>query len=173
MEDNLSTSDLLLAATYREYSTAVYHYFFRRLNGADDDAKDLTQDVFLRLMTYRHLLRPATAKSLVFTIASRLLIDHLRRLSYRRAFASALRVGYDEASPVDASHRTVCGELVSAERRAMRLLPPQRRKIYVLTRFGEHSAGEIATRLSLSVRTVENHLRLGRKQVREYMRRCI
>lgn len=48
-----------------------------------------------------------------------------------------------------------------------------RRKVYELTRFEENSASDIAVMLNLSQRTVENHLRMGREEVRKYIRQCI
>jgi RNA polymerase sigma-70 factor (ECF subfamily) len=42
-----------------------------------------------------------------------------------------------------------------------------------MTRYEELPVSDIADRLQLSVRTVENHLRMGRKDVRDFMRQCI
>lgn len=38
-----------------------------------------------------------------------------------------------------------------------------------MSRYEEKSVGDIADELSLSLRTVENHLRMGRRDVREYI----
>jgi hypothetical protein len=57
--------------------------------------------------------------------------------------------------------------------REVRIIPDQRRKVYELTRFEENSASDIAVMLNLSQRTVENHLRMGREEVRKYIRQCI
>lgn len=59
------------------------------------------------------------------------------------------------------------------EQKAVTQLPAQRRKVYELTRFEENSASDIAVMLNLSQRTVENHLRMGREEVRKYIRQCI
>ena len=52
-------------------------------------------------------------------------------------------------------------------------LPEQRRVIYMKSRFECLSAEEIAAEMSLSKRTVEGHLLMGRKQVREFIKQCI
>ena len=52
-------------------------------------------------------------------------------------------------------------------------LPAQRKKIYAMSRFGHKSSTDISACLGLSVRTVENHLFISRKEIREYMKQCI
>jgi RNA polymerase sigma-70 factor (ECF subfamily) len=42
-----------------------------------------------------------------------------------------------------------------------------------MSRFQDKSAEDIAEELKLSRRTVENHLFISRKEVREFIRRCI
>lgn len=55
----------------------------------------------------------------------------------------------------------------------MTLMPVQRKKIYYLNRFEGKNSEEISQELGLSVRTVENHLYISRKEMREYIRKCI
>ncbi len=47
--------------------------------GKDEEAKDLSQDVFLRLMDYKQILRPETVKHFIFAICRNLVTDYLRR----------------------------------------------------------------------------------------------
>ena len=42
-----------------------------------------------------------------------------------------------------------------------------------MNRFQGLSKNEISVRLNVSVRTVDNHLYLGRKEVRDYVSKCI
>lgn len=46
-------------------------------------------------------------------------------------------------------------------------ITPQRRTVFVLSRYGNLSNREIAARLDLSVRTVEKHLELALRELRK------
>ena len=53
----------LITDSYQNYHRSVYLYILYKI-GKDEDAKDLAQDVFLRLMDYKQMLRPETIKYL-------------------------------------------------------------------------------------------------------------
>lgn len=51
------TSTQLVADSYASYHRSVYLYIYYRIN-SKEEAEDLSQDVFLRLMDYKKMLRP-------------------------------------------------------------------------------------------------------------------
>ena len=58
----------LITDSYQNYHRSVYLYILYKI-GKDEDAKDLAQDVFLRLMDYKQMLRPETIKYFIFSIS--------------------------------------------------------------------------------------------------------
>ena len=82
MEDISQTTYRLVASSYETYHEQVRRYIRSRINEADD-ADDLAQDVFLRLMECRQMLREETVRDFIFTIVRNLVIDYLRR-HYKR-----------------------------------------------------------------------------------------
>ena len=64
-------------------------------------------------------------------------------------------------------------EILFLEKNKLQSFPSQRKTIYIMNRFYEKSTGEIAEELNLSKRTVENHLMIGRKVMRNYIKQCI
>ncbi|MDO4162914.1 MAG: sigma-70 family RNA polymerase sigma factor, partial [Bacteroides sp.] len=165
------TSTQLIADSYERYHRSVYLYIYYRIN-QKEEAEDLSQDVYLRLMDYKPMLRLDTVKFFIFTIARNLVNDWLRRYYKAQEITSYL---YDQTarSTNDTEDRLMVRDLMDCERGRMRLLPPQRRKVYALNRFQGKSSAEIAERMSLSRRTVENHLLISRKEVRNYIKQCI
>lgn len=171
MENQKMTSVQLIADSYASYHHSVYLYIYYRINNKEE-AEDIAQDVFLRLMDYKQMLRPDTVKFFIYTISRNLVNDYLRRYYKKQEITSYI---YDHAATCtnETENQIVANDLLACEKRKLRTLPEQRRKIYIMSRFEEKSSSEISTKLNLSRRTVENHLFISRKEMREYMRQCI
>ena len=141
--------------------------------GNTDDAEDLTQNVWMRLLEYRMELNPATIATLLHRIARNIVYDYLRHsrhvTEHREETISTLteteagRYAYSLDSEIEAR------DLAEIEHRRVECMPRMRRIIYVMSRYDDMPVSDISERLSLSARTVENHLRLGRSDIRSYM----
>ena len=135
-------------------------------------AQDLTQDVFVRLMDYKQMLRPDTVKYFLFTIARNLVTDYIRRY-YKKQEIDSYLYDFTVTSSNDTEEKIIADDLMAMERTRLAAMPEQRRLIYTLNRFEDKSSPEIASELELSCRTVENHLFLGRRDMRDFFRNCI
>ena len=78
METTSNTSDNIIARSYEEYYQVILTYITYRITHRYE-AEDLTQDVFIRLLDYKQMLRPDTVKYFLFTIARNIVIDYIRR----------------------------------------------------------------------------------------------
>lgn len=161
----------LVSETYIRYKEHLLYYVFRRI-GDYEDARDITHDVFLRMMEYGGMPRPDTVKSFMFTVARNLVTDYMRRMAVRQEACAYMTEGLD-ARAGDVESRVCAKEISCLEIKKVRSLPAQRRVIYMKSRFGGLTSEEIAAEMSLSKRTVEGHLLMGRKQVREFIKQCI
>ena len=138
-----------------------------------EEAEDLMQDSFLRLTDYNQMLRSETVKYFLFTIARNLKVDYLRRYSRRNEFISDYLYTQFSFCEDAADQPVIVEELLDNEKKRLKRMPLQRRRIYSMVRFEEKNVAEIACDLNLSVRTVENHLALGRKEMRAYLSLCV
>ena len=78
METTANISDNIITRSYEEYYQVILTYITYRITHRYE-AEDLTQDVFVRLLDYKQMLRPDTVKYFLFTIAqkrSRLLLTY-------------------------------------------------------------------------------------------------
>lgn len=171
MENSTMTTSQLITDSYGRYYRQVYLYIYYKVN-SKEEAEDISQDVFLRLMEYKQMLRPDTVKFFIYTISRNLVNDYLRRYYKKQEISSYL---YDraETSTNETESRIISNDLAVLEQRKLSVLPTQRRKIYAMSRFEDKSVADISTELNLSQRTVENHLRMGRHEMREYIKMCI
>lgn len=115
------------------------------------------------------MLRPRYCSSFSFIPFLRNLVnDYLRRYYKKQEITSYMydrtEVGHNEVESC-----VVADDLLACEKRRVEFLPSQRRKIYVMNRFEDKSVTDISEELNLSRRTVENHLFISRKEVRELL----
>lgn len=161
----------LIEDAYKEYRQSVASYIYYK-TGKKEASEDLAQDVFLKLMDYRQIVCADTIKSFIFVIARNLANDYLRHFYVRQEVTSYIYDNQPSCTYV-VEEQVVANDMQALERERVARLPEQRRKIYLLARFEGKEVSEIARQLNLSSRTVGNHLYISRKEVREYIRKCI
>jgi len=83
MKDLTNTSNELVAQIFADYHQSVFFYIYKKI-GKKEDAEDLVQDAYLRLLEYRAMLRPDTVKYFLFTIVRNLVSDYLRHFIKNR-----------------------------------------------------------------------------------------
>jgi RNA polymerase sigma-70 factor (ECF subfamily) len=168
---NLSAFDELVQRWERKIQGAVY-----RIMGSGEDARDLTQETFLR--AYRGLSTfksEARFSSWLYQIALNLCRDRLRQKKGRTL------VGIDDLDPTTAAridriaptaHEQVeardMSEIVSA---AMAELPEEQREVIVLKEYQGLTFQEIADLMRVPVSTVKTRLYRGLVQMREHLER--
>lgn len=171
MESYSATITQLIENSYKSYHRSVYLYIYYRISHKEE-AEDLSQDVFLRLMDYKQVLSPDTVKHFIYTISRNLVIDYLRHHYKRQEVYSYIYDSMEKSSNVTESE-IIARDLSVLEKQKLSRLPLQRRKIYEMSRFQEKSSSEISMELNLSRRTVEGHLFISRKEMREYIKECV
>ena len=115
---------------------------------------------------------PNTVKSFFFTAVRNIMWDYLYR-RYKRHEIDDYLMETTPTSSEDTVKQIEANDLRQWENFFSDRMPAQRRLIYCMSRYDEMSVSEISERLDLSIRTVENHLRLGRHYVREEIRKII
>ncbi|MDR1555411.1 MAG: RNA polymerase sigma-70 factor [Tannerellaceae bacterium] len=140
---------------YKEYSAWVYNFIYSLLHDKLS-AEDFTQTVFLKLWECRAFIDTEKhLESYLFTIA--------RHLVYKETESRLMKEFYLKEFPFDnKDDRTEAeidaGSLHEYIDSLVEQLPPVRRRIYKLSRIEHLSNKEIASCLSISVKTVETQL---------------
>ncbi|RHI10683.1 RNA polymerase subunit sigma-70 [Bacteroides sp. AM16-24] len=171
MKDMETSSIHLIEDSYKKYQRSVFLYIYYKI-GNKEEAEDLVQDVFVRLIGYQQMLRVDTIKHFIFTISRNLLYDYFRH-HYKRLEVTSYIYDQRETCTNETEEQVITRDLLLLEKKKVAQLSEQRRKVYMMTRFENKTLPEVSRILNLSSRTVENHLFASRKMIREYIRQCI
>ena len=152
---------------FHEYHRKVFLYVLSKTH-SQYIAEEATQITFIKLWDYRLQLDESQPVSrLIFHIAKATAIDLLRKEAVRDRYKN------EEKPPEAAANNVVdsveARELLLQVRQVIHNMPPVRRKVFELSRYEFKSYKEIARQLSLSVKTVENHISLAISQLRNFL----
>ena len=162
IKGNVSAYEFL----FRKYYGTVY-CFVRNMLKDSSTAEDIAQDIFMRIWLNRVSLHPdKPIKHLLFVMAKNEALDVLKS-KYSKSALLSTDVHDKELENGDADKRVMMLETASGIKDIIAKLPPQRRTVFVLSRYNNLSNKEIAGRLGLSVRTVEKHLELALRELRK------
>ncbi|XOV89089.1 MAG: RNA polymerase sigma factor [Pseudomonadota bacterium] len=125
-----------------------------------EDAKDIAQETYLRILKYEHVEGIQHPLALLYRIAQNLAIDAERRNATRH---SKYHVEDYEGLDVPCDMPDF-GQALDAERTLRRVqdainsLSPRCREVFVMNRFGNMSYSEVADHFGISVKMVEKHI---------------
>jgi RNA polymerase sigma-70 factor (ECF subfamily) len=131
-----------------------------RFIGNREDAEDLVQDSFFRLLAAAPRYRPTASFRTYFSrIISRLCLDHIQK---KRPISADHLLEFEDPSPLP-DGVIVSEEQSSAVRRCIGLLPPNQRLAVILRYYGAHSYREVSIAMDTSEKAVERLLARGRE----------
>ncbi len=168
MENSNHSNHSLIDSLYRTNSKKILNYIAARVNDYSV-AENLAQDVWFKALTCGKDINAETALSFIYRITSNQVKDYLRSLYVRQGVTDLSDVE-NEAGDSTPENEFYVRQITELEQRRVECLPPQRRIIYMRSRYEDMDVSDISLELNLSTRTVENHLRMGRRDVREYLR---
>lgn len=133
-------------------------------------AEDITQEVFIRLWNERENIRQTnTVNSLLFTIASHLLINAFNKTINSPVFEDYVR--YVDTLPSSGNHDPLeYSNFLSSIKLFIDRMPPTRAKVVKLSKLEGFNNKEIADILSLKEQTVKNQLSIGVKELRSFIK---
>lgn len=157
---------------YDRYGKKIY-YFSLRFLGNNEEAEDLVQSVFINLWINRKMLdQGQEIRSYIYKSAVNSIYNIIKRRSVRARYSETV---IREGEPFsDVTFEKVVGrdleELVNS---IISNLPEQQRQVFRLSRTECMTHEEIANKLGISLRTVENHmyraLKVIRKKLSDYI----
>ena len=160
-----SASDLAGAA-FREHAGELQRFLARRV-AQPQDADDLAQEVFARLLRVRNADLVRNPLSYLLGIATHVVREFRQRRQHERVlFDSDLADGRAECGDETAQSMTDQLELRERLDRALKQLPPAHQLVLLLVKRDGLSHAEAARAAGLSVYTIEKYVVEARARLR-------
>jgi RNA polymerase sigma-70 factor (ECF subfamily) len=139
-------------------------YFISHLIKSDVVAEELAQDIFMKIWEHREqLVLIQSFNSYIYRIAKNLSLNYLEHKYIEETYFN----NYQGETEFSIEEEFYAKELELLEQLTVSNMPPQRKAIYEMSRKKGFTNEEIATKLSISKKTVENHLNLALKEIRK------
>lgn len=156
MQEDSLCKQSIIQLLYQEHYGWLRAWINKKLSD-HNGAADLAQDTFVSLLLKAELPVLREPRAYLSRVAYGLLVDHLRRRDFERAYLEALahfslpEVGSPES-------RALMLELLIRLDVLLDGLPPKVRSAFLLLQLEGMSYAEIATQLGVTTRTVGNYI---------------
>lgn len=155
-----------LERIYDSFAGGLYRYVLRIL-GSEEDARDVLQDVFVKLALSNKSMVLHHEKSFLFRMAHNLAMDLLRRRRSEGVRAERLK---NLAESEDQSYLTSMSlEADDSLNDALDILPVEQRTVVHLRIWDELTFEEIGTALGISLNTAASRYRYALEKLRAHL----
>lgn len=152
--------EAVFLAYYHKVKAFIYGYI-----KSVPDAEELAEELFVNLWINHSAIDTAKSfDSFLHTIARNAAINFLKHKYVHDAYVSTTHPGEHSSTSEEDFIARELGLLIDE---AVEKMPPQRKKIYQLSRLEGLSNEEIAARLNTTKRNVESQLSLALKEIRK------
>ncbi|HHM9106082.1 sigma-70 family RNA polymerase sigma factor [Pseudomonas aeruginosa] len=156
----MSSADLAHAAALHTLYSDHHHWltgWLRRRLGCPQNAADLVQDTFVKVLVSRQAARIDEPRAFLTTIARRVLCNHYRRQDVERAYLEALACLPEREVPSEETRAIVLETLLELDR-LLDGLPPLAKETFLLAQLDGLGYAEIAAQLGISLSSVKRYM---------------
>jgi RNA polymerase sigma-70 factor (ECF subfamily) len=154
---------------FNRYKKKLYYFSYKYLKD-HSDTEELVQTVFLSLWEHRKSLDDSLSiKNYIFKSAANNIYNQIKKKVVHDKYVehSLQRMDPDTNQTLDQIYYKDLKESIDA---IIATLPPQQQKIFLLSRYEDLSSKEIAEKLNLSIRTIENQIYRVTKIIRNELK---
>ncbi len=155
----LSPPSAAVAALYVNHRNWLYGWLRGRL-GCAEDAADIAQDVFIRVLQKTRWQAPDEPRAYLVTIARGLMINLHHRRALERAYQEVL-ASMPEVQAPSVEQQQLILETLTQVQSALASLPPHVREVFLLSQLDGLTYPVIAQQCGLSLRTVKRYMVQG------------
>ncbi len=131
--------------------------WLRRKLGCPDNAADLAQDTFIRVLSAREAPTLIEPRAFLTTVAKRVLFNFYRRQDLERAYLEALAQMPEHVAPSEEDSAIILPTLRELDQ-LLDGLPKQVKRAFLLAQLDGLTYAQIGAQLGISIATVKRHL---------------
>ena len=162
--------ETLISNYYSLHRNELLAYASSRL-GDKDEAEDLVQNTYLRILTTDKMLTAHTLPALVYTICRNLINDYYRRRAFHYEYEHYIKSS--QSGEISMESVFFAADIIERMERGLARMPKKCREIYRMHILGGMRVSEISEQTGQKYKTVENRLGMARKQMRSYLRAVV
>lgn len=150
---------------YKDYYKKLYILAFKYCRN-QEVAEEIVNDVFLKI--WQDAVRIKITQSLGHYLSRCVVnasINHLNREKKMSGKQEKFLTEFQEEEHPEDDAKLLEEKLLKLEQ-AIELLPPQCKKVMMMSKFDKYKQQEIADTLDISIKTVKNHLTQGYEKIR-------
>ncbi len=153
---------------FDRYGKRLY-FFSKGYLKSEEDAEEIVQEVFIKIWNNRKELSVEKSfESYLFTIAKNGILNTIRKSKSEQAYLNYAKIHPEKNVLLDEELNFI--ELDAAYKKIVENLSPRRKEIYLLSREQHLSNNEIAEKMNISVKTVENQMTSALSEIRKNLR---
>jgi RNA polymerase sigma-70 factor (ECF subfamily) len=156
---------------FRQYSKPLFYFAAKFVE--DEVAKDIVQDVFVKLWSGQEIIISKSLNALLFTMVKNSCLQHLEKQKVRSKYIESAkwRLQKEELQFYMAETTSLIEqELEDKLNEVLQGLPERCRQIFMLSRFEHKKYQEIADELNISVKAVEKQVSKALATIRNEMK---
>lgn len=153
---------------YDRYRDKLYTYGLK-ITKSEEAAEEIVHQVFLKIWMHRENLNPELSfNALLYKITKNFALNFLEKVSRSEALKQELYYYFDQRHTAT-EDEVIYDDYTHLVEKAVDLLPPQQKRVFLMHRTEGMSYKEIADALHLSKGTVKNHMILSLKFLKKYL----
>ncbi|WP_372651198.1 RNA polymerase sigma factor [Draconibacterium sp.] len=151
---------------YAEYSPRLYRFAMAYLK-SESEVLDIVQEVFVNVWMNRNKLKKdSNLDAYLFTVAKNTIVSVFRKKLSEKDYLDHLK-NKTITNSIDTESQFNYNQLSDKLNDLVEQLPPQRKKIYQLSKERGLANKTIAAELGISIKTVEDHLSKASKFIKK------
>jgi len=156
---------------FRQYSKPLFYYASKFVD--DEAARDMVQDVFVKLWADQSITIKQSLNALLFTMIRNSCLQYLEKQKVRNKYFESAKLKLQEEELrfyMDERTSLIEQELEYKLNEVLNSLPDRCRQIFVMSRFDNKKNKEIAEELDISVKAVEKQITKALATIRSEMK---